>query len=54
METLPYGTFGAVKTRFLPSYLPKAIRQVYAGEAWIPRALAGKILDRVMLLESLP
>jgi len=54
LESLSFGAVGWIKDRCLISHLTQAIRKVHAGEAWLPRSLVSKVLERVLLLNSLP
>ena len=54
LESLSFGAVGWIKNRGLTSHLAQAIRKVHAGEAWLPRRVVSKVLERVLLLNSLP
>jgi DNA-binding NarL/FixJ family response regulator len=47
MEALSHGARGYLKERAISTFLPKAVRMVEAGEAWVPRKMVAKILDRL-------
>lgn len=50
LDALSDGARGYLDTRALPTFLPKAVRRVDAGEAWVPRRMVAKILDRLARL----
>ena len=50
IEALSHGARGYLEKRTLPAYLPRAVRAVDAGEAWVPRKMVAKIMDRLVLL----
>jgi DNA-binding NarL/FixJ family response regulator len=47
LEALSNGARGYLNEKAISSFLPKAVRQVEAGEAWVPRKMVAKIADRV-------
>jgi DNA-binding NarL/FixJ family response regulator len=47
LEALSNGARGYLKETAISRFLPKAVRQVEAGEAWVPRKMVAKIADRV-------
>jgi DNA-binding NarL/FixJ family response regulator len=47
LEVLSLGAKGYLKESALGAFLPKAVRKVEAGEAWIPRKFAKKIMLRL-------
>jgi DNA-binding NarL/FixJ family response regulator len=47
LEALSNGARGYLKETAINSFLPKAVRQVEAGEAWVPRKMVSKIVDRL-------
>ena len=49
LEALSSGVRGYLKEREISASLPQAVRQVEAGEAWVPRKMELKILDRLAL-----
>jgi DNA-binding NarL/FixJ family response regulator len=49
LEALSTGARGYLKEREISALLPQAVRQVEAGEAWVPRKMEAKILDRLAL-----
>jgi DNA-binding NarL/FixJ family response regulator len=52
LDTLGRGAHGYLEQHALGKFLPEAVRAVVAGEAWVPRKLIGKIVDR--LASSIP
>jgi two-component system, NarL family, response regulator len=50
LDALAHGARGYLDTRAIHSFLSKAVRAVDAGEAWIPRAVVARIVDRLMRL----
>jgi DNA-binding NarL/FixJ family response regulator len=49
LEALSIGARGYLKEREISAFLPQAVRQVEAGEAWVSRKMELKILDRLAL-----
>lgn len=47
LEALSNGARGYLQEKAISSFLPKAVRQVEAGEAWVPRKMVAKIVDRL-------
>ena len=47
LEALSQGVRGYLKEAAIISFLPKAVRRVDAGEAWVPRKMVSKIIDRL-------
>jgi two-component system response regulator DegU len=47
LEALSQGALGYLNEKAVSSLLPKAVRQVEAGEAWVPRKMAARIVDRL-------
>jgi DNA-binding NarL/FixJ family response regulator len=47
LEVLSQGALGYLNERAISTHLPKAVRQVEAGEAWVPRRMAVRIVDRL-------
>ena len=45
LEALSNGARGYLKETAIKRFLPKAVRQVEAGEAWVPRKMVAKIVD---------
>ena len=52
LEALCCGARGYIAMKSLRMFLPKAVRVVHSGEAWVPRKMVAKILDRLMSLTS--
>lgn len=52
LDALSQGVRGYLEKRFLRTFLPKAVRSVDAGDAWVPRKLVAKILDRLVRLTA--
>ncbi len=49
LEALSIGVRGYLKETDISAFLPKAVCQVDAGEAWLPRKMELKIVDRFAL-----
>lgn len=47
LEALSHGARGYLKESAMSTFLPKAVRLVDAGEAWVPRKMVAKIVDRL-------
>ena len=47
LEALCQGVRGYLTEAAIISFLPKAVRRVDAGEAWVPRKMVSKIIDRL-------
>ena len=47
LEALSHGVRGYLKENRINTLLPKAVRKVEAGEAWVPRRTVCKIIDRL-------
>ena len=45
LEALSHGARGYLEEKALSTFLPKAVRCVDAGEAWVPRKMVAKIID---------
>jgi DNA-binding NarL/FixJ family response regulator len=45
LEALSLGALGYLEKGALRTHLPKAVRAVDAGEAWVPRQVVTKIMD---------
>jgi DNA-binding NarL/FixJ family response regulator len=52
LEALCNGAQGYVESRVLRTLLPKALRTVDAGQAWVPRGLVPNIVDRLTRLSA--
>jgi len=50
IEALCHGARGYLEKERLQMYLPRAVRALDAGEAWVPRKMVAKIMDRVAQL----
>lgn len=47
LEVLSQGALGYLNEKAINTHLSKAVRQVEAGEAWVPRRMATRIVDRL-------
>jgi DNA-binding NarL/FixJ family response regulator len=45
LEALSHGARGYLKESAMSTFLPKAVRLVDAGEAWVPRKMVAKIIE---------
>ena len=52
LEALSHGARGYLEERAMSTFLPKAVRMVEAGEAWVPRRMVAKIIDRLARLSG--
>jgi DNA-binding NarL/FixJ family response regulator len=52
LEALSRGAQGYLEKKVLRAFLLKAVRVVDAGEAWVPRKMVAKIIDRLARLRS--
>lgn len=50
LDGLSHGARGYLDKEVLRTFLPKAVRVVDAGQAWVPRKMVAKILDRLARL----
>jgi DNA-binding NarL/FixJ family response regulator len=50
LEALSHGARGFLDKATLGTYLSRAVRAVNAGEAWVPRKMVAKIMDRLARL----
>ncbi len=50
LEALAHGARGYLDKSLLAKFLPRAVRVVDAGEAWVPRKMVAKIMDRLASL----
>jgi len=48
LEALSQGALGYLREKAVDRFLPKAVRHVEAGEAWVPRKMAAMIVDRLV------
>jgi len=52
LDVLAHGARGYLDKKVLRAFLPKAVRVVDAGQAWVPRKMVAKILDRLAHLTA--
>ena len=52
LDALSHGARGYIQEKDLNTFLPKAVRQVDVGEAWVSRKMVVKILDRLVRLTA--
>jgi len=52
LDTLSHGARGYLEKTALPAYLPRAVRVVSGGEAWVPRKMVARIMDRLVRMTS--
>jgi len=52
LDTLSHGARGYLEKASLPAYLPRAVRVVSSGQAWVPRKMVARIIDRLVRLTS--
>jgi len=52
LEALAYGARGYLDKSLVATFLPRAVRVVDAGEAWVPRKMVGRIMDRLARLTT--
>ena len=52
LDALAQGAPGYLEKRSLHEHLAKAVRVVAAGEAWVPRRMIAKIVDRLARLNA--
>lgn len=50
LEGLSHGAWGYLIDGGIRTFLPKAVRVVDAGEAWVPRKMVVKIIERLAIL----
>lgn len=50
LEALSRGALGYLETKALQTFLAKAVRVVDAGEAWVPRKMVARLVDRLARL----
>jgi two-component system NarL family response regulator len=50
LEALAYGARGYLDKSELVTFLPRAVRVVDGGEAWVPRKMVARIMDRLASL----
>jgi DNA-binding NarL/FixJ family response regulator len=52
LETLSHGARGYLEKTTLRLHLPRAVRVVAAGQAWVPRNMVARLLDRLARLTA--
>jgi DNA-binding NarL/FixJ family response regulator len=52
LDALSHGAHGYLNRRRLRAFLPKAVRKVADGEAWVPRKVLPKIIERLAQLAA--
>ena len=52
LDALTHGARGYIQEKDISTFLPKAVRLVDAGEAWVPRKMVAKIIDRLAHLTA--
>jgi len=50
LEALSHGARGYIQEKNFSTFLPKAVRRVDAGEAWVSRKMVAKIINRLAWL----
>ena len=50
LDALAYGASGYLEKKLVHAFLAKAVRQVDAGEAWVPRRMVSKVVERLRAL----
>ena len=50
LGALSYGAVGYIEEKDIIASLPKSVRLVDAGQAWVPRKMVGMILNRLVRL----
>jgi DNA-binding NarL/FixJ family response regulator len=48
LQALEVGAIGYLKNEAVELHLSRAVTVVGRGEAWVPRKMLGKIMDRVL------
>jgi DNA-binding NarL/FixJ family response regulator len=48
IDALAHGARGYLDKSLVAKFLPRAVRVVDAGEAWVPRKMVAKIMDRLV------
>ena len=48
LEGLSHGASGFLERKALCTFLPKAVRAIDAGEAWVPRKMVAQLVDRLV------
>jgi DNA-binding NarL/FixJ family response regulator len=52
LDALSHGARGYLTRRRLRAFLPKAVRKVAEGEAWVPRKVLPRIIERLAQLAA--
>jgi DNA-binding NarL/FixJ family response regulator len=52
IDALAHGARGYLDKSLVAKFLPRAVRVVDAGEAWVPRKMVAKIMDRLVGLTT--
>ena len=52
LDALSQGALGSLAKNRLPTFLVKAVRAVDAGEAWVPRVMVARLIDRLARLSA--
>jgi len=52
LDALSHGALGYLNRRRLRAFLPKAVRKVADGEAWVPRKALSRIIERLQQLAA--
>ena len=52
LDALAQGAVGYLNRRRLRAFLPKAVRKVADGEAWVPRSVLPKLIERLSQLAN--
>jgi DNA-binding NarL/FixJ family response regulator len=50
LDTLSLGAWGYLEKTAVRAYLPRAVRVVAAGQAWVPRKMVARIMDHLARL----
>ena len=52
LDALSQGAVGCLAKKRLPTFLVKAVRAVDAREAWVPRVMVARLIDRLARLSA--
>ena len=52
LDAISHGAVGYLNRRRLRAFLPKAVRKVAQGEAWVPRSVLANIIERLVQLAA--
>jgi DNA-binding NarL/FixJ family response regulator len=52
LEALSHGALGYLEKKLINTFLAKAVRKVDGGEAWVPRKMVTKTIDRLACLTA--